>query len=59
MSAYPPRDETIPILLEVAHKAALRSTGDHPEDIASAMSAAMEYAAVTIQIIHKRDAASI
>ena len=56
-SAYPLRNDTIDVLVEVARKAAIASTCEHPEDIASAMTYALEHAAVTVQIIHKRASA--
>lgn len=55
MSAlYPAKPELVAVLVEVARKAALESNCEHPEDLAAAMSNAVEHAAVALMIAHRR-----
>lgn len=54
MSHHPPKADTVAVLLEVARRAAENSNCQHPEDIATVMTNAVEHAAVTIDVMHKR-----
>lgn len=50
---YPDKNLIINTLLEVARRAGIETTANHPEDVASAMLNAIEYGAVVIDILHK------
>lgn len=53
MNRYPDKDQVIEVLSEVAWSAALDSTARHPEDIAAAMSSAIEAGGVAVQVMHE------
>lgn len=51
---YPDRDLVVEVVNEVARRAAVSSSSRHPEDIASAMSIAVEYAGETLTVLFEK-----
>jgi TRAP-type uncharacterized transport system substrate-binding protein len=50
---YPDRDRTIKTLLETGRLAAAEANCEHPEDIAYAITNAIEHAAAALWVDHK------
>ena len=53
-ATYANKKAVVDTLLEVGRRSAMESNADHPEDIAYAITFAVESAAVTVQVMHER-----
>lgn len=53
MNSYPNRERLVAVLLETARRAAMDTDVKHPEDIACAMSIAIEHAGIALQVAHE------
>ena len=53
MSRHPAKEPLVATLIETARRVAMDSTAEHPEDVANAMTFAIEAAAIALQIVHE------